>query len=55
MRSMKKFLKKMLLSVEKPIWPIFSGITEYGRAQLTNFYAPQGIMAINVQFIRSFP
>ena len=52
---MKKCLKKRLLSDEKPIWPIFSRLTEYGPAQVTNFYDPQGIIAINVQFIRSFP
>ena len=46
--------QKWLLSDEKPIRPIFSRRTEYGPAQVTNFYAPQGIMAINVQFIRSF-
>ena len=34
---MKKFLKKMLLSDEKTIWPFFSRITEYGRAQVTFF------------------
>ena len=33
--------------------PIFSCITEYGRPQVTFYQAPQGIMAIDVQIIRS--
>ena len=47
--------KKHCFPVEKQVWPNFSRITQYGRAQVTIFYAPQDTMAIIVQVIISFP
>ena len=42
-----------IFAAEKIFQPFFSCITEYGRPQVTFYQRPQGIMAIDVQIIRS--
>ena len=46
--------KKAFFVDGKHFWPFFSRITEYGRPQVTTFWAPEGISEIIVQVIRSF-
>ena len=47
--------KKAFFADENQFWPFFSRITEYGRPQVTTFWAPLSILEITLRVIRSFP
>ena len=49
------FSKKVYFPEEKQFRPIFSRFTEYGRPQVKFCQGPQGILALIVQVLRSFP
>ena len=51
----KNFQKKVFFLDERQFWPILTRITECGRPQITFCQASQGIVAIIMQAIRSFP
>ena len=51
-RSTETIFQEKSFPDEKHFWPFFTRITEYGRPQVIFSYAPQGIMAIDVQVIR---
>ena len=41
---MKTISQKKRFFAENQFWPFFSRITEYGRHQVTFFWAPEGIL-----------